>query len=159
MTLTLVIIQLSWASSPDDESASRSLTSLATGRRRVIVAVRTVATRIRPSEPGKTSMTRAIGHRVGAVVSWRIRTMSSTLMLGCMFFHFVRFCNCYSDDQQSQNLCVNCCIRRQRCIGVSFSSVIRGSVIRRDNSPIKKWAGVSTRDSEASSERGVRGAN
>ena len=154
-------MHLSWASSSCNESASRSLTILATGRRRVVVAVWTVATRTWLSEPGKTSMARAIDHRVGAVVSWRIRIISSTLMLGCVFFHFVRFCNCcrYSDDQQSQNLCVNCCIRRQRYTGVSFLSVIRGSVIRRDDSPIKKWAGVCTRDSEASSERGVRGAN
>ncbi len=65
--------------------------ALVTGRVYVPLPVRTVMTRTSPSRPGWVSMTLAIGHRVGTILSSRKTTMSPTAMFLEGRCHFVKF--------------------------------------------------------------------
>jgi len=123
------------------------------------VAVRTVTTRIWPSDLGWTAVTRANGHLDGGNRSSRINTrepIDSRLEDCCHLFgiwknSYLRWR--YSVDQRCQNrssMWRRSCHRDNRVIGVSAND---GSGMTISDSPTRKCAGVNAVMSARSSER------
>ena len=127
------------------QSNAKTRASALAGRSKVPYAVLTVATRVVPSRPGCSAVTRCKGHIPRGVRSFKFQTVSPLFSGSSVKFYFVRFNRVgnYSFCSLRQMWFSSCCCSDQfsKRSGNLSSKVPRGRMLK--GRWIEKWLGVS----------------